>query len=199
MKIAALAAAASLALLAAGCGDSSSPSGTAQGEGSNNDDARSMTFTITDEGCNPITATTESGPITFRVENKGAAAVTELEIVKGKRILGEVENLADGLSGKFSLTMQPGEYELYCPNGTTNERGTLTADRQHGREQRCCRGEEGRYRVPRVRDRSGSAPRQAVEGLHRRGSRRERRRGEEALPDGARAVRADRAGRRVVR
>ena len=103
MRIAALAAAASLALLAAGCGDSSSPSGTAQGEGNKNDDPRSMTFTITDEGCNPITATTASGPITFQVENKGAAAVTELEIIKDKRILGEVENLADGLSGKFSL------------------------------------------------------------------------------------------------
>lgn len=85
-----------------------------------------MAFTLTDEGCNPITASTESGLITFQVENKGAAGVTELEIVKDKRILGEVENLADGLSGKFSLTMQPGSYELYCPNGTTNERGTLT-------------------------------------------------------------------------
>ena len=47
-------------------------------------------------------------------------------MIKDKRILGEVENLADGLNGHFSLTLQPGEYELYCPNGTTQERGTLT-------------------------------------------------------------------------
>ena len=47
-------------------------------------------------------------------------------MIKDKRILGEVENLAAGLSGEFSLTLQPGTYELYCPNGTTAERGTLT-------------------------------------------------------------------------
>jgi iron uptake system component EfeO len=47
-------------------------------------------------------------------------------VIKDKRILGEVENVADGLTAHFSLTLQPGEYELYCPNGTTQERGTLT-------------------------------------------------------------------------
>ena len=54
--------------------------------------------------------------------------MTELEVIKGKRILGEVENLADGLSGEFSLTLQPGTYELYCPNG--NDRGARDADRE---------------------------------------------------------------------
>ena len=75
-----------------------------------------------------------SGLVTFNVENKGAAGVTELEVIKDKRILGEVENLADGLNGHFSLTLQPGEYELYCPNGTTQERGTLTVTGATGRE-----------------------------------------------------------------
>ena len=58
-----------------------------------------MQFAITDAGCEPNTAETTSGLVTFEVENKGAAGVTELEVIKDKRILGEVENLADGLNG----------------------------------------------------------------------------------------------------
>ena len=124
MKIAALAALTSFGLLAAGCGESTMSSGTTTTGDKNG--AKTMQFAITDAGCEPNTAETTSGLVTFQVENKGAAGVTELEVIKGKRILGEVENLADGLNGKFSLTLQPGDYELYCPNGTTQERGTLT-------------------------------------------------------------------------
>ena len=40
-----------------------------------------------------------SGPTTFEVANDGADAVTEFEILDGDRILGEVENVASGLSG----------------------------------------------------------------------------------------------------
>jgi iron uptake system component EfeO len=39
--------------------------------------------------------------------------------------VGEKENLSDGLSGTFSLTLEQGEYTLYCPGGS-DERGTLT-------------------------------------------------------------------------
>jgi iron uptake system component EfeO len=59
------------------------------------------------------------------VTNKDAAAVTELEVLDGSKILGEVENLTPGLSGSFSLDMKAGEYTLYCPNGKTAERGRL--------------------------------------------------------------------------
>ncbi len=47
-------------------------------------------------------------------------------MLDGDRILGEVENLAPGLSGTFSLTLQPGTYTTYCPGGTTAERGVLS-------------------------------------------------------------------------
>jgi iron uptake system component EfeO len=124
VKIAALAALTSFGLLATGCGESTTSSGTTTTTGDKNA-ARTMEFAITDAGCEPNTAATTSGLVTFNVENKGAAGVTELEVIKDKRILGEVENLADGLNGHFSLTLQPGDYELYCPNGTTQERGTL--------------------------------------------------------------------------
>ena len=41
-------------------------------------------------------------------------------------ILGERENLSDGLSGSFTLSLDAGEYTLYCPGGDSAERGTLT-------------------------------------------------------------------------
>jgi len=125
VKVAALVALTSFGLLAAGCGQSTTASGTTTTTSDKNG-PKTMQFALTDAGCEPNTAETTSGLVTFEVENKGAAGVTELEVIKDKRILGEVENLADGLNGTFSLTLQPGDYELYCPNGSTKERGTLT-------------------------------------------------------------------------
>ncbi len=104
-----------VALLAAGCGSSGdAPAG-----------AKKMAFTLTDAGCVPNTAKAPAGPITFDVENAGTSEVNEFEVLDGDMILGEVENLSDGLSGSFSLTLEQGEYTLYCPGGD-DEKGTLT-------------------------------------------------------------------------
>jgi iron uptake system component EfeO len=104
-----------MAFFAAGCGSSDdAPAG-----------AKKMAFELTDAGCVPNTAKAPAGPITFEVENAGTSKVTELEVLDGDTILGEVENLSDGLSGSFSLTLEQGEYTLYCPSGD-EERGTLT-------------------------------------------------------------------------
>jgi iron uptake system component EfeO len=54
-----------------------------------------------------------------------SARVTELEVLAGGAVLGEAENLAPGLTGHISLTLEPGRYELLCPGGTRTERGTL--------------------------------------------------------------------------
>ncbi len=47
-------------------------------------------------------------------------------MLDGDSILGERENITEGLSASFSLNLEQGEYTLYCPNGTESERGTLT-------------------------------------------------------------------------
>lgn len=104
-----------VALLAAGCGSDS--------EGST--EAKEIAFKLTDAGCDPHNAQAAAGPITFDVENQGTAAVNELEVLDGETVLGEVGNLADGESGSFSLTLEQGEYTLYCPGGA-KDRGTLT-------------------------------------------------------------------------
>jgi iron uptake system component EfeO len=104
-----------VALFAAGCGSSDdAPEG-----------AKTMAFELTDAGCMPNSAKAPAGPINFDVENAGTTAVTEFEVLDGDTILGEVENLSDGLSGSFSLTLEEGQYTLYCPGGD-KEKGTLT-------------------------------------------------------------------------
>ena len=78
---------------------------------------------LTDAGC-PATLRVPAGPITFAVTNDGAESVSEFEILEGDHILGEVENLAPGLDGDFSLTLKAGTYTTYCPGGD-REKGKL--------------------------------------------------------------------------
>jgi iron uptake system component EfeO len=104
-----------VALLAAGCGSSEdAPPG-----------AKELSFELTDAGCVPNSTRAPAGPIVFEVENAGTTAVTEMEVMEGDAILGEKENLSDGLSGSFSLTLAAGNYTIYCPGGSTDE-GTLS-------------------------------------------------------------------------
>jgi iron uptake system component EfeO len=112
----ALATAAGLALLATACGSDSGSDAPAG--------AKTMAFELTDAGCVPNEAKAPAGPIVFEVENTGTSSVNEFEVLDGDTILGEVENLSDGFSGTFSLTLEAGEYTLYCPGGE-DERGTL--------------------------------------------------------------------------
>jgi iron uptake system component EfeO len=104
-----------LALFVAACGSSEdAPAG-----------AKKMSFKLTDAGCDPHNAKAPAGPIDFEVENDGSSKVTEMEVLDGETILGEKENLSEGLSGSFSLTLEEGEYVLRC-NGGDEEDGTLT-------------------------------------------------------------------------
>jgi iron uptake system component EfeO len=108
-------AAALLALFATACGSSEdAPAG-----------AKTLSFELTDEGCLPHAAKAPAGPIAFEAENTGSSKVTEIEVMEGEKILGEKENLSDGLTGSFSLTLDAGEYTVYCPGGDI-EKGTLT-------------------------------------------------------------------------
>ena len=87
--------------------------------------AKTLTFKLTDAGCEPHNAEAPAGPINFEIENAGSGSVTELEVLDGETIIGEKENLTEGLSGSFSLTLEEGEYTLRC-NGGEEEDGTIT-------------------------------------------------------------------------
>ncbi len=93
-----------LTLLIAACGSSEdAPAGS-----------RQLTFKLTDAGCEPTQATAPAGPIEFKVENGGTAKYTELEVLDGETILGERENITEGLSGAFPLVLEEGEYTVRC-------------------------------------------------------------------------------------
>jgi iron uptake system component EfeO len=71
---------------------------------------------LTDAGC-PAKISVTAGPTTFKVTNDGADEVSEFEVLDNGHILGEVENLAPGLDGEFSLTLKAGNYTTKCPGG----------------------------------------------------------------------------------
>jgi len=104
-----------LVLFATACGSSEDPP----------PGAKKLSFELTDEGCLPHSVSAPAGPITFEAENTGSSKVTEIEVMEGEEILGEKENLTEGLPGSFSLTLDAGRYTIYCPGGD-EEKGTLT-------------------------------------------------------------------------
>jgi high-affinity iron transporter len=79
---------------------------------------KTVKVAISDAGCEPAQLKLASGPTTFVVTNKGSSKVTEYEVVQGDRALAEAENVTSGLTKRFSLTLQPGRYELRCTGGT---------------------------------------------------------------------------------
>jgi iron uptake system component EfeO len=104
--------AAALALAACGGGDD------AKG-------GRTVTIELTDAGCSPSRLSIPAGPTTFQATNKGSGKATEFEVLKGSRVLGEKENITEGLSGSFSLDLGPGRCTTFC--GAGRPKGTLVA------------------------------------------------------------------------
>jgi iron uptake system component EfeO len=80
---------------------------------------QTIAVTLTNDGCTADPASVAAGPVTFSVKNVGGDAVTEVELLRNDLIVGEKENLAPGLSGTFSVKLQAGDYELYCPDAAT--------------------------------------------------------------------------------
>ena len=108
-----------VAVTAAGCGGSSSKAAPG---------ATTVAMKLSDKGCSPATVSIPAGPVTFNVSNEGSSKVTEFELKNDKGIiLGERENIVEGIDGSFSLTVQPGTYVLSCPNGDPHDVGVLTA------------------------------------------------------------------------
>jgi iron uptake system component EfeO len=110
----------SVGLLAAACGGSGGAGGAAPG-GQN----AGVQVALSDAGCQPTPQTVAAGPVTFTVTNSGTAKVTEAELQSNGRILGEKENITEGLNGDFSLRLDAGTYTMYCP-GAAQDTWTFT-------------------------------------------------------------------------
>jgi iron uptake system component EfeO len=108
-----------VALFVAACGSSDDSTSSSSA------DSTQLTFKLTDDGCDPVKASAPAGPIDFTVENGGTSKYTELEVLDGETILGERENIIEGTSGSFSLTLEEGEYAVRCQEAGGEGEGTL--------------------------------------------------------------------------
>jgi iron uptake system component EfeO len=88
-----------------------------------------VTVTLTDGGCEPSPKSAPAGVVNFKVSNTNANGVSEAELLYGGKMLGEQENLSPGLSGGFSLRLDNGSYQIYCP-GAAQEHWDFTVTGQ---------------------------------------------------------------------
>ncbi|HEY7738152.1 MAG TPA: iron uptake transporter permease EfeU [Candidatus Limnocylindria bacterium] len=111
-------AAATLALMLAllGCSASAGEPGASAGS-----DSTVVSVTLTEAGCAPDPDTVPAGTVEFDVASEGGDGVDEVELMQGETVLAEAENLAPGLSGGFSLELEPGTYTVFCPGADTPE------------------------------------------------------------------------------
>ena len=108
-------------LLTACGGDKTDSKGSAANAKNAGSKTSTVSITISDKGCAPSPAKVPAGAVKFNVSNKSSAKVTEAELLDGGKMLGEKENLTPGLSGDFSLTLDKGTYQVYCPGADTNK------------------------------------------------------------------------------
>jgi iron uptake system component EfeO len=101
--------------------------------------ATNLQVELTDAGCTPETLTAPAGKVRFEAVNNGTSKTTEVELKNSDGIiLGERENLTPGLSGDFSLQLDPGEYVVYCavPGDLERKAGKLTVTGQKSAEKK---------------------------------------------------------------
>ena len=196
MKNAALAAIVltSAALLLVACGSDDNKSAGSSG-------AKQVAIKLTDAGCEPASLKLGAGRTEFKVTNGGTGRVSEFEVLSGSRILGEKENLVAGLSGTFTINLKPGEYSMACPGGKTAATGVLnvggTAVAETGANDPLLKSATAV--LPQLRREQVRDPGRPHREVRRRDQGRRRRRRQGAVRRRPRAVRDDRAGRRVLR
>ena len=118
---------AAVAVAAAACGSTSTSAGNSSNRAAPTSGANGVTavnITMASEAgkdsCQVDNGSVPAGPVTFSIANKDAPGISEVELIKDQRILGEKENLAPGLDPvSFTVTLDGGKYQLYCPGAAT--------------------------------------------------------------------------------
>ncbi|MFC6153569.1 iron uptake system protein EfeO [Nocardioides yefusunii] len=85
-------------------------------------EAGALTVSSSADECKVSADTAESGNISFEVTNDGDK-VTEFYVLgsDGLRIVGEVENIAPGITRNLTVQAQPGEYFTACKPGMVGD------------------------------------------------------------------------------
>ncbi|MFE9203813.1 iron uptake system protein EfeO [Micromonospora sp. NPDC007230] len=81
----------------------------------------------TDSACEVGTTEIEAGQVTFKVTNSGSKVNEFYVYATGDRVMGEVENIAPGLSRELRVELPAGTYETACKPGMSGRgiRGAL--------------------------------------------------------------------------
>jgi iron uptake system component EfeO len=109
------------AVVLGACGSSSSKGAPTETSKPATTKLRTLSVTLTPEGCKPIHLSTPAGPTRFVVTNDDAPALSELVLLDGSILVAEVEGVKPGTGERtFSVTLQPGHYLLSCPGGTVD-------------------------------------------------------------------------------
>ncbi len=101
---------------------------TACGSSGHKAGEKNVAVTLNDSGCSPEQIKVAAGPVNFEISNEGTTKVSEMELKNEDGvIIGEAENVVEGVPGSFSLNLDPGSYIVNCPNGEEEDQGKLEA------------------------------------------------------------------------
>lgn len=105
---------------ASGCGHSGGRSAPTGKPGSSNAVKVTLSNNAGKDTCALDNTSVPAGPVTFTIANTNSPGISEVELLRDQRIVGEKEDLAPGLDPvSFTVTLDGGSYQLYCPGAST--------------------------------------------------------------------------------
>jgi iron uptake system component EfeO len=113
------------ALTTAACGGGT---GTDTGAPGGEEAADTITVAATDDACDVATGELAAGTHQFQVTNSGDQVTEFYVYAEGDRVMGEVENIAPGLTRELLVELPAGDYETACKPGMVGDgiRSALT-------------------------------------------------------------------------
>jgi iron uptake system component EfeO len=105
------------ALTTAACGGTGTDTGAAAGE----EAADTITVAATDDACDVATGELAAGTHQFQVTNSGDQVTEFYVYAEGDRVMGEVENIAPGLTRELLVELPAGDYETACKPGMVGD------------------------------------------------------------------------------
>jgi iron uptake system component EfeO len=104
------------ALTTAACGG-----GIGTGAAAGQEAADTITVAATDDACDVATGELAAGTHQFQVTNSGDQVTEFYVYAEGDRVMGEVENIAPGLTRELLVELPAGDYETACKPGMVGD------------------------------------------------------------------------------
>ncbi|MGY1704298.1 iron uptake system protein EfeO [Geodermatophilus sp. SYSU D00697] len=100
----------------------SSGGGTGAGEGASGSSAAdTIAVAATDDACDVAESELPAGTHSFQVSNQGSRVTEFYVYAEGDRVMGEVENIAPGLTRELLVELPAGDYQTACKPGMVGD------------------------------------------------------------------------------